>query len=184
MGRPAGTKNKAKPVTTDDINPFEAVSPEGKPRPISVDQFAEMMDDEEEGGFLNIPPELIPDGMRYEWKTFSVLGMQQSRRFGRFQARGWEPVPAARHPGMFHPMGYDGYIEYDGLVLCERPERMCQMVEEKEFQKARGQVAGKEAQLRGGDIEGIGFDTKHRSALRANRVSKSYEAFRVPTDDE
>jgi hypothetical protein len=85
---------------------------------------------------------------------------------------------------LFHPVGYDGFIEYDGLVLCERPEEMCQMVEEHEFQKATGQVRHKEQQLFGGDVEGIGFDTKHRSARRVSGVKKSYEPFIVPKDEE
>jgi hypothetical protein len=177
MGRPP------KPSTTDD--PFDAEKAEPKKAsPVSVEEFAKILDSEEEGGFLDIPRNLWPPGMRYEWKTLSVFGQQQSRRFGRFQSKGWEPVPASRHPGLFHPVGHEGYIEYDGLVLCERPEEMCQMVEEREHQKATGQVRGKEAQLFGGDVDGIGFDTKHRSARRVSGVKKSYEPFVVPRDDE
>src|SRR6516164_1146601 len=181
MGRPVGSKNTPKPVTVD--NPFEASAPKKSTNPVSVEEFVKILENEEEGGFLDVPRELWPDGVRYEWKTYSVLGQQQQRRFGRFQSRGWEPVPASRHPGLFHAVGYDGFIEYDGLVLCERPEQMCQMVEEREFQKATGQVRGKEAQIFGGDVDGIGFDTKHKSALRSNKVGKSYEPFIVPKDE-
>ena len=181
MGRPVGSKNTSKPVTVD--NPFEAQAATKKANPVTMEEFERLLQGDEEGGFLDIPRELWPDGMRYEWKTYSVLGQHQARRFGRFQSRGWEPVPASRHPGLFHEIGYQGFLEYDGLVLCERPEAMCKMVEAKEFEKAIGQVRGKEAQIFGGDVEGIGFDTKHKSALRSNKVGKSYEPFVVPKDE-
>ena len=178
MGRPP------KPSTVE-ANPFEGEPAKPKTaKPVSIEEFAKILDAEEEGGFLDVPRHLWPTGMRYEWKTYSVLGQQQARRFGRFQSRGWEPVPATRHPGRYHPVDYQGFIEYDGLVLCERSEQMCQMVEEREFQKATGQVKGKEAQIFGGDIEGVTFDTKHRSARRVSGVKKSYEPFVVPKDDE
>jgi len=178
MGRPP------KPITTDNpFDPKDAVVPNKPATPVTVEEFAKILDSEEEASFLDIPRELWPDGMRYEWKTYSVFGQQQSRRFGRFQSRGWEPVPASRHPGMFHPADYQGFIEYDGLVLCERPEAMCQMVEEREFQKATGQVRNKEQQIFGGKIEGVAFDTQHKSALRANKIGKSYEPFAVPGKD-
>lgn len=135
---------------------------------------------EDESDMLYIPPEIIPEGMRYNWKTYSVLGQPQNRRFGRFQTTGWEPVPASRHPGLFTPHGYEGMIEYDGLVLMEKPEEMCQATEAREQMKARDQVRAKEAQLRGGHLDGIGFDTRHPSALRTNRVGKSYEKIDIP----
>jgi len=156
-------------------------------KPVKIDQ--EMLDAfdrqsmlDEEGDILYIPPEIVPEGMRYNWKTFTVLGQQQARRFGRFEATGWSPVPAERHPGLFTPKGYKGMIEYDGLVLMEKPEELCLRAEAREFMKARGQVMGKEAQIRGGDVDGVSFDTKHKSAQRVNRVSKSFEPFRVPEE--
>jgi hypothetical protein len=161
-GRPPGAKNKADPVRVD----------EGKT------QVQQNLEDEND--MLYIHPGIIPDGMRYNWKTLSVLGAPQSRRYGRFQATGWEPVPASRHPGLFTPKGYEGDIEYDGLVLMEKSEDACQAAEAREFSKARDQVKAKEQQLRGGDVRGVGFDTQHPSARRASGVSKSYERFDVP----
>ena len=45
---------------------------------------------------------------------------------------------------------------------------------------ARSQVQAKEQQLRGGDVQGMAFDTQHPSARQARKVSKSYERFDVP----
>ena len=194
MGRPPGTKNKPKAVTADGTDGADAkirknsgdensdnqiAAKPKKPVRIDYDRQAAL---EEESDMLHIPKEIIPDGMRYNWKTMSVLGQQQSRRFGRYQATGWEPVPASRHPGLFTPRGFEGEIEYDGLILMEKPEEMYLMTEEREFRKAREQVQAKEQQLRGGDAIKTGFDSKHRSAMRANRVSKSYERIEVPEE--
>lgn len=166
MGRPPGSKNKA----ADAPKPKRAIK-------IDEEKQARL---EEESDMLFIPPEIVPDGMRYNWKTYSVLGQPQSRRFGRYQTTGWEPVPASRHPGLFTPKDYQGHIEYDGLVLMEKPEELCRLTEAREFQKARAQVSAKEQQLRGGDMEGVSLDTKHRSALNTNRINKSYERIDVP----
>lgn len=171
MGRPPGAKNKPK------------IDSDGQPilqkNTIRIDEDQQNRL-EEESDMLFVPPELIPEGMRYNWKTLSVFGQQQNRRFGRFQATGWEPVPASRHPGLFTPKDYDGFIEYDGLVLMEKPEELCLRSEAREFIKAREQVQTKEQQLRGGDIRGVSLDTQHRSALQSNKINKSYERFQAP----
>ena len=171
MGRPPGSLNKPK----IDGEP-EAASKKAKAVRIDDERQAVL---EEEGDMLHIPPELIPDGMRYNWKTISVLGQPQARRFGRYQATGWEPVPASRHPGLFTPKGYEGEIEYDGLVLMEKPEEMCRQTEAREFAKARQQVQAKEQQLRGGDV-GTTLDSRHKTALRSNKINKSFERIDIP----
>ncbi len=172
MARPKGSKNKPKIDAKDE-------APAPKKKVIRIDEDAQTRL-EEESDMLFIPPEIVPDGMRYNWKTFSVLGQPQARRFGRYQTTGWEPVPASRHPGLFTPKDYVGHIEYDGLVLMEKPEELCKITEAREFKKAREQVQTKEQQLRGGHLEGVSLDTKHRSALNTNRINKSFERIDVP----
>lgn len=172
MGRPPGVKNKPK-----------AAVRVGEEKP-TITKYTKAEEAtraalEEDDSMLNIPPEIIPDGMRYNWKTFSVLGAAQGRRYGRFEATGWSPVPASRHPGLFTPRGYEGQIEYDGLVLMEKPEELCRQTEAREFRKAREQVQAKEQQLRGGDV-GTTLDSRHKSALASNKISKSYERIDIP----
>lgn len=199
MGRTPGSKNKPKiatmtmednPTMADPVQQEAAAPPPTKPNPkpkpkpkatVDYDAMDRQAIADEEGDMLRIPPEIIPDGMRYNWKTYSVFGQIQARRFGRYEATGWSPVPASRHPGLFTPKGYQGMIEYDGLVLCEKPEELCMRAEAREVLKAKGQVLGKEAQIRGGDIDGVRFDTKGRAA-RTNKVGKSYEPFSVPQE--
>lgn len=182
MGRPPGVKNKPKadraPNADFSTEPLAKKTAQAKPKTVRVDQ-AKQAQLEEETDMLAIPPEMIPDGMRYNWKTYSVLGQPQNRRFGRFQTTGWEPVPASRHPGLFTPKGQEGWIEYDGLVLCEKPEELCRQTEAREFQKARAQVNAKEQQLRGGDIGvGPGMDSRHKTV--SNKISKNYERIDIP----
>src|SRR5258707_7627575 len=178
MGRRPGSVNKPKPVT-DEPTRVTATAKAAKPVRIDFDRQAAL---EEESDMLHIPPELVPDGMRYNWKTYSVYGQQQARRYGRYQATGWEPVPASRHPGLFTPRGYEGDIEYDGLILMEKPEELCRQTEAREFQKARQQVQAKEQQLRGGDAIKTGIDSKHQSARRASYVKKEYERIDIPEE--
>lgn len=173
MGRPPGVRNKPK---IDESGETAAPAKKAKAVRVDYDRQAAL---EEENDMLHIPKELIPDGMRYNWKTLSVLGQQQARRFGRYQATGWEPVPASRHPGLFTPKGFEGEIEYDGLVLMEKPEEMCRQTEERERRKAREQVQAKEQQLRGGDV-GTTLDSRHRSALQSNKINKSFERIDIP----
>jgi hypothetical protein len=49
-----------------------------------------------------------------------------------------------------------------------------------EAKKARMQIRTKEAQLLGGGIEGVSLDSQHPSAIRSNRISKSYEKIDIP----
>ena len=180
MGRTKGSLNKKTLAKMDDGT---APEPAKAPSPVRIDppkKTAIQAKYEEEADMLFIPPEIIPDGMRDNWKTVSVLGQQQARRYGRLEMTGWSPVPAERHPGLFTPTGYKGNIEYDGLVLMEKSEEACRQVEAREYIKANEQVRAKEQQIRGGDVRGVAFDSKHRSALQSNKVGKSYEKLEVP----
>lgn len=141
-------------------------------------QYAPTEDDDR----LKILPEEIPDGMSYQWITAKIFGQDQPQNLARFQKQGWIPVPASRHDGKFAPKGYQGYCEVDGLILHERPMEFTRRAREHEFQKARGQVQIRERQLAGGDIPGVGFDTQHPSALRANVIKKGFERITVPEE--
>jgi hypothetical protein len=131
---------------------------------------------------LKVPPEAIPDGWDYQWVVDSVLGQPMPQRRARFERRGWRPVPSERHDGMFMPIGYKGEINVDGVVLMERPMEYTRQARKKEAMKAAEQVYVREAQMRGGDMPGVAFDTQHKSVQ--NRVSKSYERVNVPDDDD
>lgn len=164
-GRPKGSPNKPKA--------------EASPKPARVEKFEYVIDEDDDR--LKVPAHMIPDGMSYQWITDSIFGQLQPQRRARFERKGWVPVPAKRHDGLFMPKGYDGEINIDGLVLMERPKEYTQMARDHDKKKAREQVWAKEAQLRGGDV-GTTLDGHHQSAVKSNRISKSYEPIRVADD--
>src|SRR5262245_13033776 len=114
-------------IPQDPQPPKKKGWPKGKPRPkklARVDgpprpRYEALPDDDEDR--LKVPREAIPEGMDYQWITDSVLGQPMPQRRARFERRGWQPVPAERHDGMFMPKGYKGEINVDGVVLMERP---------------------------------------------------------------
>lgn len=129
---------------------------------------------------LKIDPSLIPDGMTYLWVTDSILGQPQPQWRARRARTGWTPVPASRHDGMFMPKGFEGEINVDGLVLHEKPLEFVNRDKLKDRRAAAEQVWLRERQMMGGDLQGVGFDTQHKTALQSNKVRKSYERIEIP----
>mgnify|MGYP003658343590 CR=1 FL=1 len=78
---------------------------------------------------LYVPPNKIPDGMTYSWVRETTLNEPDPDNMTDRMVRGWQPVPAARHPEMVPPPlpGYEGIevqvIRRGGLMLCQRPSR-------------------------------------------------------------
>lgn len=82
---------------------------------------------------LDVMPHTIPDGMEYGWCRKTVNGYEDEGNLTEKSRLGWKVVPAERHPDLgtnnsiFNRdedrVGHSkGYIEYRGLVLCERPK--------------------------------------------------------------
>lgn len=77
---------------------------------------------------LYVPKEKIPTGMIYSWVRESTLNEPDPDNMTDRMVRGWQPVPAGRHPEMVPPPlpGYEGMevtvIRRGGLILCEKPE--------------------------------------------------------------
>lgn len=131
---------------------------------------------------FSVPPEIIPDGIEYQWNTCEVFSQPMPQRIAFWQKQGWRPVPAERHPGRWTPIGASGDIVVDGVMLCERPKAWCDRAREHEHKKARGQMETKKAQLRGGDLPGVTLDSQHVSALRTNQIRSTYERITIPDD--
>jgi len=74
---------------------------------------------------LDIPKEMIPQGWEYYWVRKSIRGEVDTARMIEMRKKGWNPVPADRHPELvfedfFGRVGHQGMIEQGGLILCER----------------------------------------------------------------
>lgn len=120
---------------------------------------------------------IIPEGWSYEWKTRTILGAEDPAHQVALARKGWEVVPASRHPELM-PMGYKGVeITRKGMVLMERPLEITQEAKNAEYRKARMQMRDKEAQLT--QAKGGEFDRSNKGDPLV-KINKKYEAIPIP----
>jgi len=126
-----------------------------------------------------VPQHMIPEGWTYEWKRLTVMGQEDPAYQVQVAQKGWEPVPASRHPEMM-PHGWSGNtIDRKGQRLFERPREITDEVRADELRRARSQVRIKEQQLSHAPDGQFGRD----HAQVKPRISKSYEPMPVPADE-
>ena len=119
-----------------------------------------------------IDPKIIPDGWEYQWKTWTVYGLEDPSYQVQLAHRGWDFVPASRHPEMM-PSGYRGNtIERKGMRLMEQPKVIADEARARDLRTARNQVGQKEAQISGAEA-----GTFERTKPTINR---SYEHIPIP----
>ena len=126
-----------------------------------------------------IDPAAIPPGWSYEWKRRTVMNEENAAYQVQLQLKGWEPVPASRHPEYMPNNGRFSTIERKGMVLMERPLEITEAARQAELRKARLQVRSKEEQLNAAP-NGT-FERSNKDASLA-KVSKSYEPIPIPND--
>lgn len=126
-----------------------------------------------------VEPGIIPDGWSYEWKTKTILGMEDPAHQVKLARDGWEVVPASRHPEMM-PAGYKGVeITRKGMVLMERPLEITEEMRALELRRARLQVRAKEEQLTAAPAGQFERSNKGNDLVK---VKKSYEAMPIPEE--
>lgn len=134
------------------------------------------MDDDGVNEFY-IDPRIIPDGWSYEYKRRTVLGAEDPSYQVSLAMKGWEAVPASRHPELM-PDSYKGVaIERKGMILMERPAVITEEARARELRKATGQVRQKEQQLSGAPAGQFERDNKGSPLVK---VGKSYEQIPIP----
>jgi hypothetical protein len=120
---------------------------------------------------------IIPDGWSYEWKTRTILGAEDPAHQVALARKGWEVVPASRHPELM-PMGYKGVeITRKGMVLMERPLEITLEAQQASLRRARMQMRDKEAQLT--HAKGGEFDRTNKGDPLV-KINKKYEAIPIP----
>ena len=120
---------------------------------------------------------IIPDGWSYEWKVRTVLGAEDPAHQVALARKGWEVVPASRHPELM-PMGYKGVeITRKGMVLMERPMEITQEAQNASLRRARMQMRDKEAQLT--NAKSGEFDRTNKGDPLV-KINKKYEAIPIP----
>lgn len=63
-----------------------------------------------------------PDDVDYFWARKSFRGELDHDRIPYLRRKGWERVPADRHPDLVDEESRKTYIEKEGLVLMQRPK--------------------------------------------------------------
>lgn len=184
MGWPKGKPRKpqAIPDSREPVKPMKHVKWEMK----AGNRWASPMEDDSGVDRFHISQDMIPDGMDLQWITDSVNGHPETQHRAAFEKRGWTPVHPSDFNGLFEgkygPQGTEGEINVGGQVLMARPLALTIKARRKEFEEARTRVELKERALRGGDMPMSGAD--HPSAVRTNRINKTYERIEVPSDED
>jgi hypothetical protein len=113
-----------------------------------------------------------PPGWIYEWKRKSVANQEDNSYITKLKRKGWDEVPADRHPETM-PIGWSGKtIERDGMVLMQMPADIVDELRDIDYKNATGQVRVKENQL---NASPNGTFERNKST-----VTKNYEAIPVP----
>jgi|APFre7841882654_1041346.scaffolds.fasta_scaffold19074_4 hypothetical protein len=113
-----------------------------------------------------------PPGWTYEWKRKATLNQEDTSYITKLKRKGWEEVPASRHPETMPPGWTNSTIERDGMILMQCPEEIVNEIKSIELRRARDQVRVKESQLTASP-DGT-FERNNPN------IKKNYEAIPVP----
>jgi hypothetical protein len=155
-----------------------AMSNEEDPRARAARRAAEVrghlgdMDD----GTNEFPLPPSPEGWTYEWKRKSVMGQEDPAHMTDLLRKGWEPVPASRHPEMMPSGNTYESVERKGMGLMERPTELVEEARMIERRRAMSQVRAKEAQLAGTPDGTMSRDDPRVSP----KIKKGYEPMQIP----
>lgn len=96
---------------------------------------------------FHIPEHMIPDTVKYQWVRTEVYGKPDPQNQAMMLQKGWQSVPAERHPGRWLPANATGPIIVDGLMLMELPLALHAAKLRHVKRRAEGQVHALEEQL-------------------------------------
>lgn len=94
-----------------------------------------------------IPVDEIPDGLSYEWKRFSVHGLEDPFYIAQMREQGWEPVSPKSHPNWVPPGYSQPHIIKGGQILMERPIELTNEARAEARQLAKQQIREAEQRL-------------------------------------
>ena len=187
MAWPKGVPRKPK---------IESSAPQAQPAPPPVRRsvmkakpnWEEYDASEDSEDRLHIGKDLFPPGFDFQWIVDSVYGQQMPQHRAQFERKGWTPVHQedfdSVFDGKFMPKGAQGEINVDGLVLMARPLEFSIRAKQADQRKAVEAVQIKQQQIMGGEMPGVSLDSRHPSAVKSNRINRTYEPVPIPHDDE
>lgn len=147
------------------------------PQSQDVDDFVPY---EERGDKFNVPPELIPEGMVYQWVRAFNMGQEDRRNVTIALRNRWTFVPADR-PGHEIIGGestdpdvngkrnqHEGHILLEGLVLMERSEAI--------HRKVTNTIGSKDQRLKGerGIQQKAAKDQLHQGLAAAKAIPEGH----------
>ncbi len=88
---------------------------------------------------FELPRGMMESGWSYQWVRTSCHGKPDPSNVNAHMENGWRPVNSSQADGWYHPKGYKGPIERDGLTLMERPAAMTQEAINDGIKAARNQ---------------------------------------------
>ena len=138
-------------------------------------EIREVMDNLERSP-LDILPRDIPDDMEYAWCRKTVNGYEDEGNLTEKSRLGWKAVPATRHPDIGNNdsifnrtedrQGHaKGYIEYRGLILCERSKKIGEAI--------RGRMESQNVEIMQSTP---GMDALSTGYVRENRLTREVPA--------
>lgn len=188
MAWPKGKPRKPQTESVAQPAPQVASSPPKRARMKAKPNWEEFDDAVDSEDRLHIGKDLFPPGFDFQWVTDSVYGQAMPQHRAQFERKGWTPVHQEDFDGVFDgkfmPKGQQGEINVDGLVLMARPLEFSIRSKRLDEQRAIEAVQIKQQQLTGGDLPGVSLDSRHPSAVKTNRINRTYEPVPIPRDDE
>lgn len=124
---------------------------------------------------------IIPDGWDYEWKMQQVMGKEDPAYAVGLARKGWEPVPASRHPALMPHDSQERTITRKGMVLMERPMELTIEARAIEARRAQLQVRAKEDQLNAAPAGQFERQNKDASLIK---VKKGYAPAPIPVPSD
>lgn len=174
---------EATPARQNMRPPLRPQAREEDPRARAARRAAEIRDNLGAQGDVTdkfyVDPNTIPDGWSYEWKRKSTLNQEDPSYQIQLAHKGWEPVPASRHPSYMPANTSYETIERDGMILMERPKELTDEARANDIRNARAQVQQKQEQLAQAPQGQFDRANKDRSLVK---VARNYEAISIPNE--
>jgi hypothetical protein len=154
------------------------LSPQARAAKRAAEILGDIQDLEEGPDEFAVDSRDIPEGWTYEWKRQLLPGNAEDPAYEvATRRKGWEPVPASRHPQYMPSTMRDGPITRKGMILMERPQVITDQIKAADRRRARDQISQKQSQLNQAPDGQFERATKDRSLVK---ISTSFEPMDVP----
>jgi len=135
---------------------------------------------------LDVPEQLVPAGMTFQWATRSIYGQPMQQSLNASHAAGWTDVHESDFDGLGKQIANlfetdaSGYVVKEACILQARPTELHKKAVARDERRAKEQVQLKAAAFTGGEINATGAN--HPSALASNRINRTMERIEIPKE--